>query len=150
MRSLFMKIFVWFWVAMVLVSATLILSVAETQTTFARASKDQKDCALTPLLAAKLHGEGVPQQALEKMFRPFYVVDEARRRSAGRVGLGLTITERAVSLHGGQVKAENSPFGWFSYRAASASTVKIRTCCAGSRYVIDRSQLFFVSGAQLS
>jgi hypothetical protein len=30
----------------------LILSVAETQTTFARASKDQKDCALTPLLAA--------------------------------------------------------------------------------------------------
>ena len=57
------------------------------------------------------HGEGVPQQALDKIFRPFYVVDEARQRSAGRVGLGLTITERAVNLHGGQVKAENSPSG---------------------------------------
>jgi two-component system sensor histidine kinase CpxA len=57
------------------------------------------------------HGKGVPQEALENIFQPFYRIDDARERSAGGVGLGLAITERAVRLHGGQIKAENSPSG---------------------------------------
>jgi signal transduction histidine kinase len=57
------------------------------------------------------HGKGVPQEALEQIFQPFYRIDDARERSAGGVGLGLAITERAVRLHGGRVKAENSPSG---------------------------------------
>ena len=57
------------------------------------------------------HGKGVPQGALEQIFQPFYRIDDARERSAGGVGLGLAITERAVRLHGGRVKAENSPSG---------------------------------------
>jgi signal transduction histidine kinase len=57
------------------------------------------------------HGRGVPQEALEQIFQPFYRIDDARQRSAGGVGLGLAITERAVRLHGGRVKAENSPSG---------------------------------------
>lgn len=57
------------------------------------------------------HGPGVPQEALDKLFRPFYRLDDARGRQTGGVGLGLAITERAVRLHGGTVRASNRPEG---------------------------------------
>lgn len=56
-------------------------------------------------------GPGVPEEALDKMFRPFYRIADARERQTGGVGLGLSITERAVRLHGGSVKAMNRPGG---------------------------------------
>ena len=56
-------------------------------------------------------GPGVPQGELEKLFRPFYRLDDARGRQTGGVGLGLAITERAVRLHGGTVRASNRPEG---------------------------------------
>jgi len=56
-------------------------------------------------------GPGVPEDALDKLFRPFYRIDDARGRQTGGVGLGLAITERAVSLHGGSVRAANRPQG---------------------------------------
>ena len=52
-------------------------------------------------------GPGVPDEALEKIFQPFYRIDDARVRSTGGVGLGLAITEQAVRLHGGSVSASN-------------------------------------------
>ena len=54
------------------------------------------------------HGKGVPEASLVDIFLPFYRVGDARERSAGGSGLGLSITDRAVRLHGGSVKAENS------------------------------------------
>jgi signal transduction histidine kinase len=59
-------------------------------------------------------GPGVPDDSLDKIFRPFYRIDDARVRSTGGVGLGLAITERAVRLHGGSVKASNLPEGGLS------------------------------------
>jgi signal transduction histidine kinase len=56
-------------------------------------------------------GPGVPEDALDKIFQPFYRIDDARGRQTGGVGLGLAITERAVRLHGGMVKAANRPQG---------------------------------------
>jgi signal transduction histidine kinase len=56
-------------------------------------------------------GPGVPEDALDKLFRPFYRIDDARGRQTGGVGLGLAITARAVSLHGGSVRACNRPQG---------------------------------------
>ncbi len=56
-------------------------------------------------------GPGVPKESLEKLFRPFYRLDDARERQTGGVGLGLAITDRAVRLHGGTVRAENRPEG---------------------------------------
>ncbi len=56
-------------------------------------------------------GPGVPEEALDKLFRPFYRIDDARRRQTGGVGLGLSITARAVSLCGGKVEARNSHQG---------------------------------------
>jgi len=56
-------------------------------------------------------GPGVPEDALDKLFRPFYRIDDARRRQTGGVGLGLSITARAVSLCGGSVEARNRAQG---------------------------------------
>lgn len=54
-------------------------------------------------------GEGVPKDALELIFKPFYRVADARERASGGFGLGLSITAEAVRLHGGQVRAANCP-----------------------------------------
>src|SRR2546426_9227787 len=56
-------------------------------------------------------GPGVPAEALDKLFRPFYRIDDARGRQTGGVGLGLAITERAVRLHGGTIQASNRSQG---------------------------------------
>jgi two-component system sensor histidine kinase CpxA len=56
-------------------------------------------------------GSGVPTDALEKLFQPFYRLDDDRGRLTGGVGLGLAITERAVRFHGGRVAAFNRPEG---------------------------------------
>lgn len=52
-------------------------------------------------------GPGVPEDSLDKLFEPFYRLDDARGRLTGGVGLGLAITERAVRFHGGKVAASN-------------------------------------------
>jgi two-component system sensor histidine kinase CpxA len=56
-------------------------------------------------------GPGVPDDALDKLFRPFYRIDDARGRQTGGVGLGLAITDRAVRLHGGNIRVSNRPQG---------------------------------------
>jgi len=56
-------------------------------------------------------GPGVPAEALDKLFRPFYRIDDARGRQTGGVGLGLAIAERAVRLHGGTIQASNRSGG---------------------------------------
>jgi two-component system sensor histidine kinase CpxA len=56
-------------------------------------------------------GCGVPADALEKLFQPFYRIDDDRGRLTGGVGLGLAITERAVRFHGGSVSASNRAEG---------------------------------------
>lgn len=56
-------------------------------------------------------GSGVPADALEKLFQPFYRIDDDRGRLTGGVGLGLAITERAVRFHGGSVSASNRAEG---------------------------------------
>jgi signal transduction histidine kinase len=56
-------------------------------------------------------GPGVPEGELDKIFQPFYRIDDARGRSTGGVGLGLAITDQAIRLHGGSVRASNLPEG---------------------------------------
>jgi two-component system, OmpR family, sensor histidine kinase CpxA len=56
-------------------------------------------------------GPGVPNKDLERIFQPFYRVDDARTQQTGGAGLGLSITERAVRLHGGRVRASNRAEG---------------------------------------
>ncbi|QMV19117.1 HAMP domain-containing protein [Granulicella sp. 5B5] len=56
-------------------------------------------------------GPGIPDAELEHIFRPFYRVDEARSSATGGFGVGLAITERAVRLHGGTLRAVNRTEG---------------------------------------
>jgi two-component system, OmpR family, sensor histidine kinase CpxA len=56
-------------------------------------------------------GPGVPNEALAKIFEPFYRLDDARNRQTGGAGLGLSIADRAIRLHGGQLRASNRPEG---------------------------------------
>jgi two-component system, OmpR family, sensor histidine kinase CpxA len=58
-------------------------------------------------ISVRDHGPGVPEASLEELFRPFFRLDESRERSTGGVGLGLAIAQRAVKLHGGEIKAQN-------------------------------------------
>ena len=66
----------------------------------------------TAVLTVRDHGPGVPEPELGHIFQPFYRVSEARERSSGGVGLGLSIAERTVKLHGGRIRAENMREGF--------------------------------------
>ena len=63
------------------------------------------------LIMVRDFGAGVPEESLPELFRPFYRVDQARERESGGVGLGLSITERAIRFHGGKVQAKNAVGG---------------------------------------
>jgi signal transduction histidine kinase len=52
-------------------------------------------------------GEGVPAQALPRIFERFYRADSARARHVGGTGLGLAIVKHLVGAMGGQVSAES-------------------------------------------
>ena len=54
------------------------------------------------------YGSGVPEEDLTRIFTPFFRVDPARDRATGGVGLGLAIAMRAVTLHHGDLRAENA------------------------------------------
>jgi two-component system sensor histidine kinase CpxA len=52
-------------------------------------------------------GPGVPEEALEKIFIPFYRLDESRNRRTGGAGLGLAIVKRCMKSCGGTVECRN-------------------------------------------
>jgi signal transduction histidine kinase len=50
----------------------------------------------------------VPEEALVRIFDPFYRVEESRENKNGAgSGLGLAIARRAVQAHHGSITAEN-------------------------------------------
>ena len=52
-------------------------------------------------------GPGVPEEALPRIFDPFYRVETDRARSSGGIGLGLSIARRAIELTNGSIHAHN-------------------------------------------
>jgi len=50
-------------------------------------------------------GPGVPEEAIERLFEPFYRPDAARTRESGGTGLGLAIVRTCVEACGGTVSA---------------------------------------------
>lgn len=67
-------------------------------------------------LTVRDFGGGVPEAELEKIFEPFYRVQESRDRGSGGHGLGLSIAATAVRRHGGEIVASNAPNGGLEVR----------------------------------
>ncbi len=51
-------------------------------------------------------GPGVPNDALQNIFRPFFRINGPERQSEGN-GLGLAIAQEAIRLHDGSITASN-------------------------------------------
>ncbi|MFP5392298.1 MAG: sensor histidine kinase, partial [Gammaproteobacteria bacterium] len=56
-------------------------------------------------------GPGIPEHERERIFEPFYRLDRSRDRASGGFGLGLSIAQKAVALHGGVIKVGSSALG---------------------------------------
>ena len=67
--------------------------------------------AANAMIAVRDYGPGVPEEALKKLFDPFFRVEEARDAMGGGSGLGLSIAKRAVQVHCGTITAENATPG---------------------------------------
>jgi two-component system, OmpR family, sensor histidine kinase CpxA len=57
------------------------------------------------------HGEGVPSEALDRIFEPFYRVTESRGHQTVGTGLGLSIAQKVTIVHGGSILARNRESG---------------------------------------
>jgi signal transduction histidine kinase len=60
------------------------------------------------VITVRDYGPGVPDEALARIFDPFYRVDSDRNRASGGLGLGLAIARRSVQLHKGALTAKNA------------------------------------------
>ena len=49
-------------------------------------------------------GRGIPEEELERITEPFYMVDKSRARREGGAGLGLALCRQIAEVHGGQLK----------------------------------------------
>ncbi|AWL04028.1 ATP-binding protein [Massilia oculi] len=56
-------------------------------------------------------GPGIPAEERDRIFDPFYRLDRSRDRATGGFGLGLSIAQKAVVLHGGSLQVETSGLG---------------------------------------
>ena len=63
------------------------------------------------IVAIRDYGPGVPEDALARIFDPFFRVEEARDAMSGGSGLGLSIAKQAVQVHHGTIAAENASPG---------------------------------------
>ncbi len=56
-------------------------------------------------------GPGIPEAEREKVFQPFYRIDDARNQDQGNTGLGLAIARDITHGHGGEIWLEGSSLG---------------------------------------
>lgn len=56
-------------------------------------------------------GAGIPEDQLEKVFRPFYRLETSRSQATGGTGLGLALVRQLAETNGWKVELRNRPQG---------------------------------------
>ncbi|ALC85687.1 hypothetical protein AM499_07510 [Bacillus sp. FJAT-22090] len=69
--------------------------------------KGYKD-GLYTILTVQDNGIGIPEEQVSKIFDRFYIVDEARTKSKGGSGLGLSIVKMLMLEYGGKIEVEST------------------------------------------
>ena len=55
------------------------------------------------------HGEGIPPEERDRIFRRFYRIDKSRSQEIAGSGLGLAITKHLILQHRGNIEVESEP-----------------------------------------
>jgi signal transduction histidine kinase/DNA-binding response OmpR family regulator len=74
-------------------------------------------------IAVRDNGIGIPRDMLRSVFELFTQVERTLDRSSGGLGIGLTLVQRLVEMHGGSVVAESDGSGH-----GACFTVMLPTC----------------------
>ena len=61
-------------------------------------------------------GPGIPPEAAERVFAPFFRLEQSRNRATGGVGLGLTSARAVIRAHGGDITLSNQRAGGLEVR----------------------------------
>lgn len=61
-------------------------------------------------------GEGIPEEARERIFEPFFQADASETRKYGGIGLGLAIVKRLLAQMGGTIELETERTRGASFR----------------------------------
>ncbi len=61
-------------------------------------------------------GPGIPEEALEHVFEPYYRLESSRNRSSGGTGLGLAIARNMALLNNAELTLRNRPEGGLEAR----------------------------------
>jgi heavy metal sensor kinase len=88
-----------------------------------------RETELDAIVEVQDSGPGIPREHRERIFERFYRVDKSRTRAGGGAGLGLSIAQWAVGMHGGkiEVECETGPGSIFRvYLPKSTSSVAVR------------------------
>src|SRR5690606_19659599 len=75
------------------------------------------------LLEIADRGDGVPEEEIDRLLRPFTRMDQARGQANG-AGLGLAIVDRFVRRHGGKLQLANRNEGGLMIRISFANAKK--------------------------
>lgn len=59
-------------------------------------------------IQVKDFGRGIPKEAMERIFEPFYMVDKSRSKKAGGSGLGLALVKRIANAHDAELIIESN------------------------------------------
>ena len=58
----------------------------------------------TEIVKIKDYGIGIPEEEINKIEEPFYMIDKSRSRKAGGAGLGMALCKKIAAAHDGQVQ----------------------------------------------
>ena len=147
MRTLFQKIFLSFWLAMVLVSGTLIYSVVTTQSQFTLSRSEQSDRTLIPIVAARAadilddHGMGALADYLTSLqttlnWEAFLFDDEGKEiLSQPTPPEADALAQRGLEASDTKFLVSHAPLGIQILRGAAILSIAGLVCFWLARYI---------------